>query len=73
MTDSRVPPEIMKTYKVARIEEFEATIKAKDIDDLLSLYSQGIVDEEMKELKVNAIKYIIEDENGNVINEWKVE
>jgi len=63
----------MKTYKVARIEEFEATIKAKDIDDLLSLYSQGIVDEEMKELKVNAIKYIIEDENGNVINEWKVE
>ena len=73
MTDSRVPPEIMKTYKVARIEEFEATIKAKDIDDLLSLYSQGIVDEEMKELKVNAIKYIIEDENGNVIDEWKVE
>ena len=63
----------MKTYKVARIEEFEATIKAKDINDLLSLYSQGIVDEEMKELKVNAIKYIIEDENGNVINEWKVE
>tara|TARA_R110002020_G_scaffold183685_2_gene380093 strand:- start:174 stop:365 length:192 start_codon:yes stop_codon:yes gene_type:complete len=63
----------MKTYKVARIEEFEATIKAKDIDDLLSLYSQGIVDEEMKELKVNAIKYIIEDENGNVIDEWKVE
>ena len=56
-----------------RIEEFEATIKAKDIDDLLSLYSQGIVDEEMKELKVNAIKYIIEDENGNVIDEWKVE
>jgi len=63
----------MKTYKVARIEEFEATIKAKDINDLLSLYSQGIVDEEMKELKVNAIKYIIEDENGNVIDEWKVE
>jgi len=59
----------MKKYKITREAGlYQIDFQAKNFEELMELYNEGVVDEVLSE-KMEHLHYKITDENGNVVYE----